>query len=174
MRMMVLILLGLAAALAIGAKVHEVATTPLDVTPYAPARPDTGPETAPQDAGPLDVAALDRNQVLSRPLFTETRRPWQPPPAPPPPPPPVVAAPAPAPPPPPEPDPIAPRLIGVARSDGQSRALLGAPEGFETIWLREGEVAWNWTVSEIDAGSVTVRQDDHVVPLGLHGDGARP
>lgn len=155
------LLLVLDAGLALG--IWSVATTPLDVSAIAP--PQRPPAAAGDaDAGgsdpaPAEMQALERNQVLARPLFAADRRAW----APPPPPPPLRAAPPAA-----APPAAAPRLVGIGISGGRRRALLADPGTPDTLWVTEGETAWTWTVREIDARSVTVEQEGRRVALPLH------
>ncbi len=62
--------------------------------------------------------------------------------------------------------------MGIGISGGRARALLADPDGIETVWVDEGETAFTWTVREIKAGSVTLEQDDRVLPLELYPERA--
>lgn len=162
-RLALLLVAGLDAALA--AAIWNVARTPLEIAPVAPPQRIPPPaETAAETEGAaIDLQALQRNHVLARPLFAETRRAWQPPP-----PAPVVAPLVLAPP--QAVEAAAPRLVGIGITGGRARALLADPEGIETLWVGIGETAWTWRVREIEAGLVTVEQDSRVVPLSLYPD----
>ncbi|SFH20339.1 hypothetical protein SAMN04488020_1088 [Palleronia marisminoris] len=166
------LVLALTLATVVAAEIWAVGTRPLEVTPIAPPRAvaaaDAGPDTAASAGRPIDLPILDRNHVLARPLFTETRRAWQPPPEPAPVVLPLIANAAPI----QEPAPPAPRLVGIGVASGRERALLGDPGGYETVWVSEGETAWAWVVREIDGNSVTVENAENVVPLNLYPDSA--
>ncbi len=153
--------------LILAAGIWIVVRTPLEVVSIAPPQRSAAPriDSAEPQETTIDLQALERNHVLARPLFAETRRAWQPPPSPP-----VMS------PPPVEPQTVpvapAPRLVGIGISGGRARALLADPDGIETVWVDEGETAFTWTVREIKAGSVTLEQDDRVLPLELYPERA--
>lgn len=165
-RLLLPLVLTLDAALVAG--LWAVLRTPLDIAPIT-APPGAG---APSDVADIegagtgmtvDPGTLARHHVLSRPLFSEDRRAWVPPPAP------VAASPvlAPA----AAAEAPAPRLVGIGISGGRARALLAGPDGGETLWVGTGDIAWTWRVRAIAAGSVTLEGNDRVVPLSLHPGG---
>jgi hypothetical protein len=95
-------------------------------------------------ARPLGERPLsDFAEIVARPLFTASRRPYVPPE-----PTPVRAEPAPA-----EPNRPPPnvRLIGVVIDAGKKRALLRTPEQPRGRWVEEGETVEGWQVLSVQA-----------------------
>jgi hypothetical protein len=126
---------------------------------------------APPGAPPLEVAArpaLPRapaedavGQIAARPLFADTRRPYQPPPEP------VAEAP---------PEPVQPglplELAGTYLAGSDRAALLvagGTPE-----WLRKGQLIDGWRIEDIAQDQVQLRKGSRQQVLRLRDDLAAP
>jgi hypothetical protein len=113
-------------------------------SPAASGLPANLTTTARAAARPLDERLLsDFAEIVARPLFTATRRPYVPTE-----PTPARAEPAAA-----EPNRPPPnvRLIGVVIDAGKKRALLRTPEQPRGRWVEEGETIEGWQVRSVQA-----------------------
>ena len=135
----------------------------MSIAPEVTAAPPPAPlaEAAPAaqrfEAPPED--AFD--EIVLRPLFFESRRPFVPPPAD------VAAAEA-------EPDqPLAIELVGTLVTD-QGRAALIQPEGEPAAWHRKGEKIAGWELREIGPDQITLRRGDEVTTVTLRDDQVTP
>ena len=158
-----LLLLAVNALLALA--VVQLAATPADV---APRPPDRRPEPSAAGTGDSgedvlpELADLDRNQVITRPLFAPGRRPWQAPQTPQPADDPgddqaAVEAPPEL------------TLLGVAIANGKGRALiLDATSGSDAVWVTEGETIAGYTLAEVSGGSARLQRDGESIPLELY------
>jgi hypothetical protein len=128
-----------------------------EVTAAAPA---TGlPEAPPEPREFQPPPRREFNEISARPLFFPSRRPFVPPDAP-------AATQAAVPP------PIGVELIGVLLTE-QERAALVQPQGeAEAHWLHEGQTVAGWSVEEIAADHVTLRDGDRLELVKLRADRA--
>ena len=162
------------AAIVVGANVVAwapmvwLAGNPLDTTavPIDQSGRGAGVDVAAQDDLELDFSELTPVHSYSRPLFSRTRKPWQP----------ATRAPeqqvqqrpqaAPQQPPP------AVKLVGVSMSgNAVSRALLRHEVEIEPIWVLEGDELDGWMVARIDMHSIELRQGDRTISIDLYPEG---
>lgn len=148
----------------LAAAVVRLAATPADVAPIPPDRrqapaidaADPGEDVLPE------LADLDRNQVVTRPLFAPSRRAWQPP---------AV----------PEPDaseadpaeapelPAEFALVGVAIANGKGQALIrDLASDADAVWVTEGETIGGYTLAEVSGQSAQLQRDGKSFPLELY------
>lgn len=129
------------------------------VTAAAPSAADlpTVPEPAEFRPPPQDQFDV----IAARPLFSPSRRPYEPPPEPeaelPEPEPEVVATPL--------------ELVGVFLADGRRSALLLPENETEASWVREGEELAGWWVERVELDLVELRQRDRLEVVELRPDG---
>ena len=133
----------------------------VSIAPQVTAAPAPLAEAAPAaqrfEAPPED--AFD--EIVLRPLFFESRRPFVPPPA--------DAAAAEAPP----AEALAVELVGTLVTD-QGRAALVQPEGGEAVWRRKGEKIAGWELRKIESDQITLRLGDETTTLTLRADQVTP
>lgn len=130
--------------------------------PLAPtvtaARPAPPLEVAERPAPPRQPAAAAVEQIAARPLFSDTRRPYRPPPEAV-----VEAAPAPA-----QPG-LALELAGTYLA-GSDRAALLLVAGGTPAWLRKGQLIDGWRVEDIAQDRVQLRKGNRQQMLLLRAD----
>ena len=125
----------------------------VDISPIKPGRVSLS-ETSSQTSADAGTAVFgDLSETLERPLFSPTRRKYQPPLA-------EETAPPDAPTPvevPAQPAPVvaAPKLLGVTINGDEVAALLQSPSTPNPAWHRMGAGVDGWTITEIDSNSVT-------------------
>jgi hypothetical protein len=138
-----LLLLGGAVA-ALGLTNWWVLTLEPGGSPAAGASPASFTASMPTAARPREERPLsDFAEIVGRPLFAATRRPYVPAEAPA-----ARAEPAPAEPSRPPPN---VRLIGIVIDAGKRRALLRTPEQPRGRWVEEGETIEGWQVRQVQA-----------------------
>jgi hypothetical protein len=104
---------------------------------------------------PVDATML-ADQILERPLFTPTRRPY------------VAASPSPAPAAPVQPPELPGKLLGTAIGPALRLALFRRNGSGETVLVSIGDTIDRWTVTQIALGSVTLHPDigeTQIVPI---------
>jgi hypothetical protein len=123
--------------------------------------------TAQADLSPLRRATIDDAalgaEILARPIFQMSRRPWIPPP--PPPPPAVLAAPAPMTPLPPPPTQWS--LTGTVLQQGNPYAVLRSHAVPKALVLHEGALLEGWTLRSIRHSGLIFERDDQTWTLGF-------
>ena len=128
-----------------------------DVTAAAPAT--ALPEAPPEPREFQPPPKREFNEISARPLFFPSRRPFVPPDAP-------AATQAAAPP------PTGVELIGVLLTE-QERAALVQPQGEAAAhWVHERQTVAGWSVEEIAADHVKLRDGDRVEVVKLRADRA--
>lgn len=156
--------LSTAAILALGAGNLLLSKTAVDIGPIAFAPlPQAKAQTQAAAKGDDAVQPGQGSEALSRPLFSPTRREYQPPPVP-------VAPPA----------EIAPlvqptvvpipsfRLIGIRRTGPDAAALLSVSPDQKAEWALVGAIVEGWTIERVDSHSVALRLADRSTVVDLY------
>jgi hypothetical protein len=136
-------------------------TNGLPLAPTVTAAPPGAPplEVAEQSAPPRPPAAAAVEQIAARPLFSDTRRPYQPPPEP------VAAAAA------PEPAELAlPLELAGTFLTGTDQAALLLVSGGTPAWLRKGQLIDGWRIEAIAQDQVQLRKGGRLQVLRLRDD----
>ncbi|PDT00066.1 hypothetical protein CO666_32710 [Rhizobium chutanense] len=155
----------IAAALAMLGLVNlALARNPVDISPMEIAKGTGKPASAERMSGvkPTDIG-LDRQYMLSRPIFSPTRREFEP-----------VAAPIA-----PQPEPIAPpppvaisipafHLAGIRKIGADVSALLSVGTEDPPHWLPIGGMIEGWTLERVDTHSVALSSGDQVTVVDLY------
>lgn len=150
--------------LALGAGNLLLSETAVDIAPIAVA-PLSQAKAEIQAAAKGDDAVQPGQgfEALSRPVFSPTRREYQPPPLP-------VAPPA----------EIAPlvqptvvpihsfRLIGIRRTGPEAAALLSVSPDQKAEWSPVGAIVEGWTIERVDSHSVALRLADRSIVIDLY------
>lgn len=135
-------------------------TNGLPLAPTVTAAPPAAPplEVAERPAAPRPPAAAAVEQIAARPLFSDTRRPYQPPAEP-------VAEAA------PEPDQpaLALELAGTYLTGADQAALL-LLAGKSPAWLRKGQLIDGWRIEAIAQDQVQLRKGNRQQVLRLRAD----
>jgi hypothetical protein len=99
-------------------------------------------------------------QILARPVFFKTRKPFVPPPV----------APLVQPTPPRPPPPVNPGLVlgGVAITDGVRKAYLFTMADPQGTWVNEGESFMGWKIASVNSTSTMLQQQDSTIKLELY------
>lgn len=142
---------------------------PIDTSPILngarAAKQLAGGATADETEGTGHIEELTFVQTFSRPLFSQTRRKFQPPKPKPKPEPAKVAKQQPA------KKPVQPpkfRVVGISINVGGSRALIvGGPVG-KPQWFLEGEDIGRWKLAAIAGEAITVTQGGQEVSIALY------
>lgn len=156
--------LSAAAILGLGACNLLLSETAIDIAPIAVA-PLSQAKIETQAAAKADDAVQpgQGSQALSRPLFSPTRREYEPPPVP-------VAPPA-------EIAPLAQpavvpipsfRLIGIRRTGPEAAALLSVSPDQKAQWSPVGAIVEGWTLERVDSHSVALRFADQSTVVDLY------
>jgi hypothetical protein len=154
--LLLLICTGLAAV--VGLELSSGMSIAPEVTAAPPPAPLAEANLAAQrfEAPPED--AFD--EIVLRPLFFESRRPFVPPAD-------VAAAePAPA-------EALAVELVGTLVTE-QDRAALVQPEGERAVWRRKGEKIAGWELRRIEPDEITLHRGDEITTLSLRADQVTP
>jgi len=136
-------------------------TNGVPLAPTVTAAPPGAPALEVAERPPLprapDAAAVE--QIAARPLFSDTRRPYQPPAEP------VVeeAAPEPA-------QPGLPLELAGTYLAGGDRAALLLPAGGSPEWLRKGQLIEGWRIEDIAQDRVQLRKGNRQQVLLLRDD----
>ena len=135
----------------------------LPLAPEVTAAPPLAPLAPAEPAAPLFEAPPENafEEIALRPLFYESRRPYEPPAADA-----AVAEEAPE-------AAVAVELAGTLVTE-QGRAALLQPEGQSASWQREGDQIAGWRVGQIERDRVTLQQGDEILTLELRADAAAP
>ncbi|WFU66683.1 hypothetical protein [Bradyrhizobium brasilense] len=134
-------------------------TTPVPVAHQA-AQPPLLPDMAPATLRDDELPASPGGSILSRPVFSQPRRPFQPPL--------LQAQPVAAPPQPPAA--VAPDIVvdGILLDGSTRKAHLRKRSGPAGEWRLEGETLDGWTITAITASSVTLSLRDRAFTVELY------
>jgi hypothetical protein len=141
---------------------------PIDVSPLAPVGA-TVPLSLLEQPPMLEQSAAKSgtlSAILARPVFSKTRRPFQPPP---------LKLPAPASPPAESFQPQAPAadallLRGIALRSGQAKALIVSPSHPAGIWIETGSDIEGWRLHDVASNSASLARGASAIELRLYPD----
>ncbi|NRP89015.1 hypothetical protein GFPCMMHI_04940 [Ensifer adhaerens] len=136
------------------------ATMPMMIAPSQRDLPRLFPNTIPRDAPTAIPPEQRESEALTRPLFSSSRRPYQPPAAAP-----IAPIEAPTVPDLTPPDYV---LAGIFIDDGHHRALLRRRTETNALWFNEGDMIDGWRLASVESGKIALEANDRRVELELY------